>query len=136
MENVIDVEDDNHGPCKVFVGNIADDVEVDLIKEEFGQFGEIIEISFDIASAYISYASKTEANNAIDAMDGKEFMGEKIRVEFSSKRPRSPEVRFSGNFDYTDRSRSRSPSPRRRSPSPRRSYDRGSPDAFRSSAQE
>ena len=129
-----EVEDDSNGPCKVFVGNIADDVEVDLIKEEFGQFGEIIEISFDIASAYISYASKTEANNAIDTMDGREFMGEKIRVEFSSEaRPRSPEVRFSGNFDYQSENRRRSYD---RSPSPRRSYERENPNAFRSSTQE
>ena len=130
-----EVENPN-GPIKVFVGNIADDVEVDLIKEEFGQFGEIIEISFDIASAYISYGSKNEANAAIDNMDGKEFMGEKIRVELSGEASnRSPEVRFSGNFDYEDSRRSYS-----RSPSPERSRNRGhrenSETAFRSSAQE
>ena len=95
----MEVEDDSNGPFKVFVGNIADDVEVDLIKEEFGHFGEIVDISFDIASAFISYGNKNEASTAIETMDGKEFMGEKIRVEFYIKPPKSPEVRFSGNFD-------------------------------------
>ena len=97
MEIESDVE--NGPPFKVFVGNIADDVEVDLIKEEFGHFGEIVDISFDIASAFISYGNKNEASAAIETMDGKEFMGEKIRVEFYIKPPKSPEVRFSGNFD-------------------------------------
>ena len=95
MEN----DEESTGTFKVFVGNIADDVEVDFIKEEFGHFGEILDINFDIASAFITYGDKNEANNAIETMDGKEFMGEKIRVEFYVKPQKSPEVRFSGNFD-------------------------------------
>ena len=95
----MEFDGEHNGLFKVFVGNIADDVEVDFIKQEFGHFGEIVDISFDIASAFISYGNKNEASNAIETMDGKEFMGEKIRVEFYVKPPKSPEVRFSGNFD-------------------------------------
>ena len=87
----------------VFVGNIADDVEVDFIKDEFGKFGDIRHISFDIASAYIRYSNENDARQAVNEMDGKEFLGEKLRVEFSDlsisnveqMRSESPEGRLS-----------------------------------------
>ena len=66
---------------KVFVGNISDAVEVETIRNEFQKFGEVIDIAFDIASAYITYDRHNEAQDAVSKMNGKEFMGEKLKVE-------------------------------------------------------
>ena len=42
------------GVFKVFVGNISDDVEIETIRSEFQQFGDVADISFDIASGKFS----------------------------------------------------------------------------------
>ena len=67
---------------EIFVGNISDDVAVNAIEEEFGRFGVIVDVRFDIASAFIRYESVAQAENAIREMDGVDFCGEKLRVEF------------------------------------------------------
>ena len=72
---------------KVFVGNISDAVEVETIRNEFQKFGEVIDIAFDIASAYITYDRHNEAQDAVSKMNGKEFMGEKLKVEIYDDGP-------------------------------------------------
>ena len=66
---------------KVFVGNISDAVEVETIRNEFQKFGQVNDIAFDIASAYITYDRHNEAQDAVSKMNGKELMGEKLKVE-------------------------------------------------------
>ena len=73
-------EEDEPG-TKVFVGNISDSVEVETFRNEFQKFGHVNDIAFDIASAYITYDRHNEAQNAVSKMNGKELMGEKLKVE-------------------------------------------------------
>ena len=42
------------GVFKVLVGNISDDVEIETIRSEFQKFGDVADISFDIASGKFS----------------------------------------------------------------------------------
>ena len=93
---------------KVFVGNISDAVEVETIRNEFQKFGKVIDIAFDIASAYITYNRQNEAQDAISKMNGKEFMGEKLKVEIYNDdlttSDRHTKSRHKSASEYTRRS--------------------------------
>merc|ERR1719444_756225 len=99
-------------------GIIADQVSVIDVKEElrekFGKFGEIgdVYIPRDRNFAFVRFVSKTDAEDAIEGMDGKSIGGVEVSVSMSMQAKRMPQD-FARDR-YGDRNRSRSRGHRRR----------------------
>uniref|UniRef100_A0A915L4P9 RRM domain-containing protein n=1 Tax=Romanomermis culicivorax TaxID=13658 RepID=A0A915L4P9_ROMCU len=71
---------------KIFVGNCSDDSTSDELRTAFSQYGRVTEA--DIISGkgfgFVHMDSQADADAAVSALDGTNFCGQKIRVEFSS----------------------------------------------------
>jgi len=93
----------------VFVGGISDDVDESTIYENFSTFGDIIEVQLPSAStdpnrqaeakhrgfAFVTFASSTDAQDAIDNMDLNEMGGKVLKVNLA--RPMKGQLQPGGN---------------------------------------
>mmetsp|Transcript_25231 Transcript_25231/g.40392 ORF Transcript_25231/g.40392 Transcript_25231/m.40392 type:complete len:170 (+) Transcript_25231:137-646(+) len=70
------------------------------LREKFEKFGDVgdVYIPRDRNFAFVRYKEKRDAEDAIDAMDGKEIMGQKVNCSMSQQAKKAPE-------DYPDRGR-------------------------------
>ena len=83
----------------IYVGNLSPDVTEDDLKEAFEAFGKIESINvikdkFSGASrgfAFVEMPSKTEAQSAIEGLNGTELKGQSLNV--NEARPRSEKRR-------------------------------------------
>ncbi|KAL1508394.1 hypothetical protein AB1Y20_004504 [Prymnesium parvum] len=118
------------------VRNLTRNVTADHLREIFGNFGSVksVELAMDKVAnvskgfAYVEFASRDHAQEAIGSMDGGDVDGLKVHVGFvgQNNANKDPPPR-------RDRSPPRRSPPRRRSPSPRRaSPPRGRPRDGRS----
>jgi RNA recognition motif-containing protein len=72
----------------IYVGNLATGVSEDDLRESFKEFGEIESVSIikdkysgeSKGFAFIEMPNKTEAQAAIDQLDGKDIKGKNIKV--------------------------------------------------------
>eukprot|EP00931_Biecheleriopsis_adriatica_P120818 TRINITY_DN95912_c0_g1_i1.p1 TRINITY_DN95912_c0_g1~~TRINITY_DN95912_c0_g1_i1.p1 ORF type:complete len:126 (-),score=18.93 TRINITY_DN95912_c0_g1_i1:78-455(-) len=115
-------------PAKLYVGNLDKErpVEKEDLEDVFNKFGRILEIWVarqPPGFAFITYDNDRDADEAANAMDGKKFQGEELRVQISTSVKggkgggrRGGRSRSRGRGRGRD-SRSRSPPRRRRSPS-------------------
>lgn len=71
---------------RLFVANLSSRIRSRDLKNEFGKYGKIYKVTIkegrDIY-AFVEFDSRSDAENAISRLDGKEIYGRRIRVEFS-----------------------------------------------------
>ncbi|TRY62971.1 hypothetical protein TCAL_05586 [Tigriopus californicus] len=75
--------------CKVFIGNINENVRKSELRHEFEKFGEVMDVYISNGYAFVTFAQSDSASSAIRDMDGSMYMGEKLRVEISRGRANS-----------------------------------------------
>lgn len=74
---------------KIFVGNLSDQTTEDDLRHAFESFGQVrsVTIVMDAGTrksrgfGFVTMPSVNEAQNAIEKMNGKDLMGQKIKVE-------------------------------------------------------
>lgn len=89
---------------RLFVGGLSYNTDEMSLKEAFSQHGEVVEarVIMDRDSGnsrgfgFVTYASNEEASRAIQAFDGQDLHGRRIRVNYATERPRAP--RFNGSY--------------------------------------
>ena len=70
----------------LFVGNISPNTTKKLLTSLFAQFGQC-EVEFYRRFAYINYMKDSDAKNALNTWNGKDLDGNKLKVEFSQRKP-------------------------------------------------
>jgi len=76
---------------RLYVGGISDEVKREHLEDLFSKYGkcEHVWVAFNPPGfAFVNFESEDSASEAVDALNGEEFMGCKLRVEVS--RPRAP----------------------------------------------
>lgn len=79
---------------KLFIGGLPYAVDDTSLREAFSHYGEVIEarVIFDRESnrsrgfGFVTFASTEEASSAIQAMDGQDFHGRRVRVNYAAER--------------------------------------------------
>ncbi|CAL5444987.1 unnamed protein product [Camellia sinensis] len=80
---------------KLFVGGIAYSADDTSLREAFNKYGEVIEARVIVdretgrsrGFGFVTYTSGEEASAAIQALDGQELHGRRVRVNFANDRP-------------------------------------------------
>lgn len=98
----------------IYVGNVARAVTEDMLQGEFSQFGEVLSVKMikdkftgELRGfAFVDMPNASEAQAAIDGMNGKEMGGRALRVNEARAREERPRTgggmggnRFGGNRD-------------------------------------
>eukprot|EP00933_Yihiella_yeosuensis_P058864 TRINITY_DN59621_c0_g1_i1.p1 TRINITY_DN59621_c0_g1~~TRINITY_DN59621_c0_g1_i1.p1 ORF type:complete len:151 (+),score=20.28 TRINITY_DN59621_c0_g1_i1:126-578(+) len=88
------------------------------LREKFGKYGEVGDVYIPRSGnfAFVRFVEKRDAEEAVDRMDGKEFMGHDIRCSLSEQKKKAAE-------EYPDRGRGGRGGRNRRSRSRRRRDD-------------
>jgi len=76
---------------RLYVGGISDEVKREHLEDLFSKYGkcEHVWVAFNPPGfAFVNFETEDAATEAVDALNGEEFMGCKLRVEVS--RPRAP----------------------------------------------
>ncbi|KAK9748147.1 hypothetical protein RND81_02G039200 [Saponaria officinalis] len=90
---------------KLFIGGLPYAVDDSSLRDTFSQYGEVIEARVIIdreqnrsrGFGFVTFASTEEASSAIQAMDGQDLQGRRVRVNYAADRaPRS----FGGGGGY------------------------------------
>jgi len=87
---------------KVYVGNMNYSTAENQLRDLFAQYGEVSSVNIIIdrytgkakGFGFVEMANDDEAQKAIDALNGFEFMGRQLRVNEAEDKPR----RDSGSF--------------------------------------
>ena len=87
-------------PCKIYVGNVGEEVRKTDLKTEFDKYGNVTDIYITSGCAFITFESDEMADEAVKNMDGFDFNGAKLRVERSRARGRGR-----GGYDRGGRGR-------------------------------
>ena len=79
---------------KLFVGNLTYSVTAEELNELFSSYGEVIEAKVIEGKGFgfVEMSSKTEAEEAKEALNGKDFSGRSLNVD-AAKPPRSRDQR-------------------------------------------
>ena len=91
---------------KIYVGNMSYDTTEDQLREAFTAFGEVTSVNIITDKydgkpkgfAFIEMAQKSEAIEAITALNGKEIDGRKLNVNEAKPRPDGGNRRGGNNF--------------------------------------
>ncbi|KAH7489123.1 Serine/arginine-rich splicing factor 2 [Phytophthora ramorum] len=87
------------------VDNVPFQIGSDELRELFSKFGEIGDVYIPRARgsnesrgfAFVRFVEKRDAEDAIEAMEGQEFQGRDLRVQFAKqRRPDNPREFYSG----------------------------------------
>ncbi|EFC49019.1 predicted protein, partial [Naegleria gruberi] len=82
----------NRTPSRcVFIGNIAYDASTDKLKQIFNEAGQVVNFRmvFDRETnkpkgyAFCEFIDEGSASNAMKTLDGRDFNGRKLRVDFA-----------------------------------------------------
>jgi len=76
---------------RLYVGGISDEVKREHLEDLFSKYGkcEHVWVAFNPPGfAFVNFETEEAATDAVEALNGEEFMGCKLRVEVS--RPRAP----------------------------------------------
>ena len=87
---------------KVYVGNMNYSTAENQLRDLFAQYGEVTSVNIIVdrytgkakGFGFVEMANDDEAQKAIDALNGFEFMGRQLRVNEAEDKPR----RDGGNF--------------------------------------
>ncbi len=94
---------------KLYVGNVNYTVSIEQLTEVFGKFGEICHLNLLDGRGYgfVEFAERSSAEEAKKELDGKDFEGRNLRIDFAGKKKedtnegnRQPSQEFDdGNFN-------------------------------------
>ena len=93
---------------KLYVGNLSYSTTEESLNGLFAQFGEVVSaiVIKDRATGqskgfgFVEFADEAAADKAIEAQNGKEFEGRRIRVnEAEERKPRPPRFNRDGGFE-------------------------------------
>lgn len=75
---------------KLYLGNLSYSVTEDQIRELLGEFGDIVSISLvsDRGIAFVEFATTDGAVEAMDELNGQEFEGRVLRIDFAGANKR------------------------------------------------
>ncbi|KAI5350883.1 PREDICTED: glycine-rich [Prunus dulcis] len=93
---------------KLFIGGISYQTDEQSLKEAFAKYGEVIdariisdrETGRSRGFGFITFTNSEEASSAIQALDGHELHGCRVRVNYATDRPR-PNFDEGGGFEIT-----------------------------------
>lgn len=82
----------------IFVGDLSPEIETQVLKDAFAPFGEISNCRIvrdpqtlkSKGYAFVSFVKKTDAENAINAMNGQWLGNRSIRTNWSTRKPPPP----------------------------------------------
>jgi len=74
--------------AKLFVGNITDKVQKHELRAEFEKFGNVEEVFIAQGYGFVTFEDPQCAAKAVEEMDGLNYAGDRLRVEFSRGRGR------------------------------------------------
>ncbi len=94
---------------KIFVGGLKWEINTDVLRREFEQFGEIAEVSVvtdretgrSRGFGFVTYVEEESAKQAVQEMNGKDLMGRTVKVDFAQDTPRDsrrPPRRSNGGY--------------------------------------
>lgn len=90
------------------------------IEELFGKYGQLEEVKLMRGYGFVEFRDSTDAQDALDQLNGTDFRGERLELEFAKNKPRRDDYGRYGDRDRDregDRDRDRD----------RGRYDRGPP---------
>ncbi|KAK7265865.1 hypothetical protein RJT34_33489 [Clitoria ternatea] len=97
----------SNGPSsKLFIGGVSYNTDEQSLREAFSKYGDVVDarIIMDRETGrsrgfgFITYSSVEEASSAIQALDGQDLHGRRIRVNYASDRPRGFGGGFGGSY--------------------------------------
>ncbi|XP_024175338.1 glycine-rich RNA-binding protein 3, mitochondrial [Rosa chinensis] len=86
------------GPSsKLFIGGVSFQSDEQSLREEFAKYGEVVDVRIitdrdtgrSRGFGFVTYTSSEEASSAIQALDGQELHGRRVRVNYATDRPRT-----------------------------------------------
>ncbi|CAK9226966.1 unnamed protein product [Sphagnum troendelagicum] len=85
----------NNSPNKLFVGNLSWNVDDDSLETIFSDYGKVLEAKVisdretgkSRGFGFVTLASATEVNEAINNLDGAEYDGRQLRVNLAGEKP-------------------------------------------------
>ncbi|XP_061364924.1 glycine-rich RNA-binding protein 3, mitochondrial-like isoform X2 [Gastrolobium bilobum] len=94
---------------KLFIGGVSYSTDEQSLREAFSKYGEVVDarIIMDRESGrsrgfgFITYNSVEEAASAIQALDGQDLHGRRVRVNYANDRPRGYGGGFGGSYGNT-----------------------------------
>jgi len=72
------------GRCKIFVGNLNKDAQVEELRELFEPHGNVVEADIISNYAFVHMENEEQATAAIDALNGQDLHGQELRVQMST----------------------------------------------------
>jgi len=102
-------------PNKLFVGNLGDVTKREL-EVEFGRFGRLKDVWISrkpSGFAFVEFLNSKDASECVQALDGRQLLGTRLRVEFAKTETSVPSRRRAkrGERARSPRARSRRKSP-------------------------
>ncbi|XP_050376920.1 glycine-rich RNA-binding protein 3, mitochondrial isoform X2 [Argentina anserina] len=81
---------------KLFIGGVSFQSDEQSLREEFAKYGEVVDVRIitdrdtgrSRGFGFVTYTSSEEASSAIQALDGQELHGRRVRVNYATDRPR------------------------------------------------
>jgi len=75
---------------KLYVGNLSSNTESTDIQDAFSSYGRIRSVEMKRRYAFVDFAHKSDAESALNSMNGKEIDGSKLIVEWTKGQARGP----------------------------------------------
>ncbi|GAV64407.1 RRM_1 domain-containing protein [Cephalotus follicularis] len=83
---------------KLFIGGLSYSTDEQSLNEAFSKYGEVVEARVILdretgrsrGFGFITFTSTEEASSAIQALDGQDLHGRRVRVNYATERSRSP----------------------------------------------
>jgi len=75
---------------KLYVGNLSSNTESTDIQDAFSSYGRIRSVEMKRRYAFVDFAHKSDAESALNSMNGKEIDGSKLIVEWTKVQARGP----------------------------------------------
>ncbi|MED6130603.1 hypothetical protein PIB30_002195 [Stylosanthes scabra] len=98
----------NAPSSKLFIGGVSYSTDEQSLREVFGKYGDVVDARIIVdrdsgrsrGFGFITYSSVEEASSAIQALDGQDLHGRRVKVNFASERPRGFQGGgFGGSFN-------------------------------------
>ncbi|KAI9381114.1 hypothetical protein POPTR_015G057400v4 [Populus trichocarpa] len=91
---------------KIFIGGISFQTDDNGLKEAFDKYGNVVEARIIMdrdtgrsrGFGFVTYTSSEEASSAIQAMDGQDLHGRRVRVNYATERPQRTFNNNYGNY--------------------------------------
>ena len=79
--------------AKLYIGRIADKVRERDMNDLFGKYGKIKRLDLKAGFGFVEYDDRRDGEDAIKALDGYDFMGERLYVDMAFTQGELPDFR-------------------------------------------